>query len=482
MNDKAAQEAKQGNPKSQHTGRGWLLENLEVIIIAVALSFIVRCFVVEPFQIPTGSMANTLMGHHVSVKCSNCGYPVAVGMHSEEDGYDFPDSLVCPLCETKTRIEYGQRRGLGWSLREMAGLTPVVWGDRILAHKLAYSIGSLKRYDVAVFKAPDSHGKNYIKRVVGLPGDIVQIKNGNIYIDGALARKSAAVQQAVWNPLYDSRYTPHNGLKYWEAPSDGDWIEGANLLRFDATALGDASGMFWARLRHPLTDFQAYNSGFSPRGGKSILGEVRFVATVPELAGQGTFVIAVVNSPDRYEVRIPVGRADERIEMIHMTSTYRGATHHDDFTGARRVETLAQSDIEVADGGSHTIEYSHYDGLTRLRVDGAEVVRCETTRTFDEAPLVKGCAFELGFSAGVQAELRDVRVDRDIYYLDEWNWYPESGELRKVPDGQYLVLGDNSPLSNDSRKWTKQPFVDADAIVGKAVLIWWPVGRAALIR
>ena len=57
--------------------------------------------------------------------------------------------------------------------------------DVLLLNKAAYTFGSPKRYDIVAFKLKDdSDGYFTIKRIVGLPGETVQIKNGKIFIDG----------------------------------------------------------------------------------------------------------------------------------------------------------------------------------------------------------------------------------------------------------------------------------------------------------
>ncbi len=57
-------------------------------------------------------------------------------------------------------------------------------GDHILVNKLVYRFGDPKRLDVAVFKFPLDPKKDYIKRVIGLPGDKVEIVNKVVYING----------------------------------------------------------------------------------------------------------------------------------------------------------------------------------------------------------------------------------------------------------------------------------------------------------
>lgn len=54
--------------------------------------------------------------------------------------------------------------------------------DRMIVNKLAYVVGKPHRYDIIVFHAPE--GKDYIKRVIGLPGDLIEYKNDTLYVNG----------------------------------------------------------------------------------------------------------------------------------------------------------------------------------------------------------------------------------------------------------------------------------------------------------
>lgn len=55
-------------------------------------------------------------------------------------------------------------------------------GDRMVANKIGYKLNGLERFDISVFKHKD--GTNYIKRIIGLPGDYIEYKNDQLYING----------------------------------------------------------------------------------------------------------------------------------------------------------------------------------------------------------------------------------------------------------------------------------------------------------
>ena len=117
--------------------------NLKSIIFAVFIALLIRSFVAEPFNIPSGSMKpNLLVGDFIFVSKWSYGY----SRHS------LPFSL--PLIPKKifTKIP--------------------------------------KRGDVAVFKTPEDNRTDYIKRVIGLPGDKIRIINGQILLnDNLILRK-----------------------------------------------------------------------------------------------------------------------------------------------------------------------------------------------------------------------------------------------------------------------------------------------------
>jgi len=110
-----------------HKVKSIVREYIEAFAIAFILAMIIKAFVVEAFKIPTGSMEPTL--------------------HGAEKG-----------------------------------------GDRILVNKFIYRFKEIERGDIVVFKTKGIKGldlnKDYIKRVIGLPEETLEIKDGDIYING----------------------------------------------------------------------------------------------------------------------------------------------------------------------------------------------------------------------------------------------------------------------------------------------------------
>ena len=115
----------------------FLIENTKTLFYALIIAILIRSIIIQPFYIPSSSMeSNLLVGDRLFVTKYSYGY----SKHS------FPFS-------------------------------PAIFKDRIFYKPP-------KRGDVIVFKTPADNRTDYIKRLIGLPGDIVQFIDGDVYING----------------------------------------------------------------------------------------------------------------------------------------------------------------------------------------------------------------------------------------------------------------------------------------------------------
>jgi len=199
-----------------------LRETVESIVIAFVLAFLFRTFEAEAFVIPTGSMAPTLMGRHKDVNCPKCGYRYQVGASEEEPSEDrdqLPSKIIageCPICR------YVMPMGPDIAGAPMPGQARVPVqssynGDRILVNKYLYTMRDPERWDVVVFKYPGDAKMNYIKRLVGLPGETLKIYQGDIFIgptgakndeDFKIERKPADKVLAMRQLVHDTEHDP----------------------------------------------------------------------------------------------------------------------------------------------------------------------------------------------------------------------------------------------------------------------------------
>jgi signal peptidase I len=122
-----AQSSETPTPYRKSTAR----EYFESICVAVILALFVRTFVVQAFKIPTGSMENNLL----------------IGDHLLVNKFVFAPTLS-PLEQSLLPID------------------------------------PIRRGDVIVFKYPEQPDRDFIKRVIGLPGEMIELRNKKVYIDG----------------------------------------------------------------------------------------------------------------------------------------------------------------------------------------------------------------------------------------------------------------------------------------------------------
>ncbi|HID22487.1 MAG TPA: signal peptidase I, partial [Planctomycetaceae bacterium] len=184
-----------GNAEGQAIGVRHLMDFLVCLALWVVL---VRGFGIEGYIISTGSMAPHLLGYHKRVVCPSCQMVFAVGISPGS----MPGELrraTCPNCG-QSRIDISE--------------VPVNAGDQLLVHKNAYAFRRPRRWDMVVFRNPEDPTQAYVKRVVGLPGERVQIVAGEVVIDGHIQRKTLMQQRATRVLVYDDTHRP---------PPASDW-------------------------------------------------------------------------------------------------------------------------------------------------------------------------------------------------------------------------------------------------------------------
>jgi signal peptidase I len=158
--------------KSQKKSGG-LGETISVIVQALLLALVIRTFLFQPFSIPSGSMRPTLLeGDYLFVTKWAYGY----------SRYSFPFS-------------------------------PPIFSGRIWGSEP-------ERGDVVVFKYPPDPSLDYIKRVIGLPGDRVQMRGGELYLNGEAVERELVGQidnrdiTEMARPVDVYRETLPNGVSY----------------------------------------------------------------------------------------------------------------------------------------------------------------------------------------------------------------------------------------------------------------------------
>lgn len=86
--------------------------------------------------------------------------------------------------------------------------------DRVIGLRLAYLFDTPERFDVVMFKFPDNEEKDYIKRVIGLPGETVTLKNGKVYINDSKVPLDEPYVKGTPNGLGDGTYEVPEGCYF----------------------------------------------------------------------------------------------------------------------------------------------------------------------------------------------------------------------------------------------------------------------------
>lgn len=68
--------------------------------------------------------------------------------------------------------------------------TTIMKGDNLIGFRLAYQFSKPERGDVVIFPYPDNPNVTYVKRIIGMPGETVEVHDGNVYIDGEILDES----------------------------------------------------------------------------------------------------------------------------------------------------------------------------------------------------------------------------------------------------------------------------------------------------
>jgi signal peptidase I len=566
-------------------------ETIDTIVTVVVVVLLLRTYVAEAFMIPTGSMATTLYGYQKDVTCPECGFEFPVNCSSERERQRDRDleavvGCICPNCRYQM-----------WLRPPNDATQPgpaCSSGDRVLVCKYLYDWTAPNRLDVVVFKNPREPSVNYdplnyIKRLIGLPGETIGIYQGDLYVCSDLTY-SEAPRPTDPNELWQKIYTYHvehneEAVKAFEEgrfqiirkppakvlavrrPVDDNDKRSADLAKINypprwaaesETLNGDSDGrpdylrrrqaaekegawvndgphgfrhparsgeLAWLRYRNLLasprpsagednsrperwsddslrridpnyvrpqliTDFLGYNAGWTERSAPSgyaenWVGDLILEASVTIDKAEGQLVYELAKGVDRFQARWDLTNGN--CTLVRITKD--------------KEETLDQKPTSLKAAGTYTVRVANVDQRLIVWVNG-------------DLPFGDGAAYSapadggpeendlrpasIGASGGA-IKVDQLKLDRDIYYTREagradhsgqidWSNPEQWGALRidksgvatyYTQPGHFFCLGDNSPHSSDSREWGLVP---QRLMLGRALLIYFPVNRAGRIR
>ncbi len=478
---------------------GWkgFRENAEAIIVALLLALLIRHFVLESYEIPTGSMAPYLHGLNSRIDCPNCtaGTPVGISSDSltnrvlmsetyrvlegtcKKNGVRFKvqaegRNFICPGCkDTRAVSEATLRTAIATPLlvqcREctykhetLVETSDILGGNKILVDKLRYDAFEPQRWDVVVFRFNSQ--RNYIKRLVGLPGEDVQIVNGDIWIDGEIEVKPVGVQEHLWIPIHNSSFLESGIVK--EA-----WSQDSGWTRYTAKTAdtpektpggwgfnfsSGAGELFYTR---PVRNYYGYNGNY--RGSEPApIRDLKVTANVramPRRGNESSVAIEIDNSPSTYRWLIPFNAGETRLTLV---------------TEEQEQVLWTSQDFALSSDVESTLSMEVIDRNLRVFADGilfGEVQLPESELSAGtKSTAGQGIRFRMSHCGGY---LNQVQIFRDLHWTGNGN-NGVTGPY-SIDQGRYFVLGDNSPSSLDSRYWGS---FSRSNLLGRGFVIFWP--------
>ena len=473
-------------------------DTVESIWVAIVVALVLRAFLIEAFVIPTGSMAPGLMGEHWDLSCPACGYEYAFGLAPNREEIvarritrrdrsepHIPQGACCPNCGKP----YNDAKQF------------VSGGDRVLVLKYLYHFAPPKPFDVVVFRNPQNNRENYIKRLIGLPGEKIEIVHGDVFVRAApdaapaIRRKPPVAQEAMWQPVFDNDYptdpdkAPDVRSPRWVPSGDG-WEADTYQRRFLYTP-GPAPGEL--ALQAEAADFLPH-CGYNSAEGEEVVNSRLDVCTDLQLSVEfmpaepnAAVALTLTSFDDEFRGEVV---ADGTVRLLHRKQG-SPAGPWDSWGSAKLPAMKLRRGYQVALANADLSIRLSIDGRVALEVLDSYPQTYESLKALvtsdHDAPIPTPQARILAW--GGPCELRHLRVMRDVYYT-----YQRLAPVPRGPLGEYaldlkrkgllpagdkpqgwgttghpitlakhdadpdldefFVLGDNSPQSLDSRGWT----------------------------
>jgi signal peptidase I len=445
-------------PRRHHGGVRYIGELLVgVVLVCITMHTFFLAGLIVPVTVSGGSMAETILGPRREVVCPHCGIKFACG----HERMPASGRAICLNCGFR---DVDLNAGFDWP------------GKHALIDRASLAFRAPRRWEVLVFRCPEQADTYCIKRVVALPGEEIQIRAGDVYVNGKIARKNLAECREVAQLVHDAEFVPSGEESQsitpgWNvADANSNWSTQAHgsksILAHTNKPLNPSETppakpsydwlSFHALRNRPLTDDDSYNQSESRR-----LNQISDVMLSCELRciGPGEVVIRSEIDGDRFEVRINPG---QRLAVLSRNGeeVTRGELVPAAFTQPTSLELIRfDRQILLAIGGSLVLQQEF-----ELLPDTSEQTEAESNET--SRPWAIG-------TTALHIEVGHLRLLRDIYYTVPTTSQNSWGVRHPVTlaDDEFFVLGDNSPISADSRILDK-PGVERKSLIGRLLTTW----------
>ncbi len=432
---------------SYHQTHATIRLALGTVVLALALRTWLLMGLIVPVTVSGSSMAPTLVGPHYAARCPQCKEPIRVSI-------DFPPVthlLECPYCgdasagDAETEIQQGTR----------------LWIDRT-----AYQWRKPRRWEVVVFRCPNNAERLCTKRVIGLPGEQIELAHGDVVINGQVQVKSLAEQRTL-RVLLKRRRGFFLGSDRFSSLATNPTALGAsrgvckNKANYPTTprlapgAIGNLvhqpSVMSVFASDGPFTDNYVFNAGLSRR--LNPVCDFMLSANVT-CQGNGQLLLEVNDG----------GRS--HLMLICPSSGTLQLFQHGKQIVSKKLSHSSQRQLAE---NEVLLEVSTFDRQLLLAIDGHVELQLalahgpkKTAETTPPQPFAIG-------TNDLKVTLRQPTLWRDIYYESSVNKPSRGRPTWHLAADELFLLGDNVPVSADSRIW-------AHAGVPLRLLVGRPVG------
>ena len=396
----------------------------------------------SPAIVEGASMAPHFWGEHWRVDCPDCGFSFSYDLTLPKS-----NRLVCPNC--------GFREIVGDSgTRQPARHYNV---EELSARKLA-------RWDVVAIQSAESKPSGLlIKRIIGLPGETISFLHGDVLVNGqaTVANWPEIDEQKmqVYDSMFDPISLPQQRLKF--LPNE-DWKK---------------TSEDWQILDATVTYAKARSIEYAPwrcylhADSREATGPIEDVYPADQALARQLHVTdqlsIVINVEVGRETEFSVYRnfCGHHLEIVFSWSNeFVAVIDHDSTEPAKEIAHFSLPrefpEFPIA------IEIATFDQMLAVRIDNEKLGRIHISQMY--RPVLND-VFRSTVRNGGAFKFRRLRIFRDIYWFDEPHAFAADGKATRefqVPAGQYFVMGDNVPVSRDSRDWT-EPFVPRENILGR---------------
>jgi len=371
--------------EKKSSGRPWR-DNIEAVTVSIVTIVLFKYFVLEAYKIPTGSMQPTLMGN------------------------------------TETGIF-----------------------DRVLVDKFSFHYREPERFEVVVFKYPLNRAQNFIKRIIGMPGEELEIRDGDLWVRPAGAAKTT--DDDGWRVLRRPRNIEDAQLRLLETAEEWRFEDmQAWKLEDGDTLVASKAGR--AEFPRTVSIRDRYTDGYpkSLKGkidvrtkrfnGANEVSDLRATTTVRAEAATTEVRVVLREGKRRYRFILPGPAAPADAKPMVEAFDPEG--------GMARATSVATAPWRLAAGAGVDVLAQNLDDLLTLELEDGPTLTLEVPAAGESRAAT--VAFE---TDGAGARFEDIALYRDIFYttasqrVTRWS----------IPEGNYVMLGDNPQDSSDGRDW-----------------------------